>query len=212
MRLSGAALALAVVVANAAPAAAAPALVSVGTFDQPTYVTAPAGDSRDLFVVEKPGRIRLVVDGVAQAPPFLDLSADVDDDYVERGLLSMAFAPDYALSGHFFVYLTAKPDGAVQIREYTRSATDPDAADPASERTLVTIAHSDAQNHNGGQLQFGPDGTLYAGTGDGGGSNDQFHHSQDPNSLLGKLLTLDPSGTGATVVARGLRNPWRFSF
>ncbi len=75
----------------------------------------------------------------------------------------------------------------------------------------MTIRHSEAANHNGGQLQFGPDGTLYAGTGDGGGGDDQFHHSQDPGSLLGKLLTIDTTAGGATVVARGLRNPWRFS-
>jgi hypothetical protein len=124
----------------------------------------------------------------------------------------MAFAPDYATSGRFYVYLTTKPAGEIQIREYRRSAADPYQADPASARTLAAIPHADAANHNGGQLQFGPDGKLYAGTGDGGGANDQFQHSQDTGSLLGKLLTIDTVNGGASIVSVGLRNPWRFSF
>src|SRR5262249_44090404 len=130
----------------------------------------------------------------------------------ERGLLSMAFAPDYPTSGLFYVYLTTKPAGEIQIRQYRRSTANPYVADPATGRTLASIPHADAANHNGGQLQFGPDGKLYAGTGDGGGSNDQFMHSQDTGSLLGKLLSIDTVNGGASIVSVGLRNPWRFSF
>jgi hypothetical protein len=201
-------VAVALFFALAGPAHAAPALLKVGDFSSPTYATSAPDDGNRIYVVEKAGVIRIA----GQAAPFLDISADTLSSDEERGLLSMAFAPDYATSGRFYVYLTAKPNGEIQIREYRRSAANPYLADPASGRTLTAIPHDDAANHNGGQLQFGPDGKLYAGTGDGGGGNDQFHHSQDLNSRLGKLLTIDTSAGGATVVARGLRNPWRFSF
>jgi hypothetical protein len=202
--LAGALLFLAL----AAPAHAAPSLVALGSFSSPTYATSAPDDGNRIYVVEKPGTIRIA----GQATPFLDLTADTLSTDQERGLLSMAFAPDYATSGRFYVYLTTRPAGTIEIRSYQRSAANPYVADPATGRTLVSIPHSDAANHNGGQLQFGPDGKLFAGTGDGGGANDQFHHSQDPNSLLGKLLAIDTNAGGATVVARGLRNPWRFSF
>jgi hypothetical protein len=153
------------------------------------------------------------------ATPFLDLTSITLSDDEERGLLSAAFAPDYAASGRFYVYLTATAAaaasgtaGEIQVREYRRSATDPDTADPASGRLLLSIRHDQAANHNGGQLQFAPDGKLWLGTGDGGGGNDQFGHSQDPASLLGKLIRLDPAAPAPEVPARGLRNPWRFSF
>ena len=162
-------------------------------------------------MVERPGPVRVVRDGVTLGAPFLDLSAITQSDDTERGLLSMAFAPDYATSGRFSVYLTAKPAGSIEIREYVRSAN-PDVAEPGSARVLLTIPHAEAGNHNGGQVQFGPDGKLWLATGDGGGSNDQFGHAQDPNSLLGKLIRLDPAAPAPEVVARGLRNPWRFSF
>ncbi len=195
----------------AAPAAAAPQLVPVGEFSQPTYATGAPGDASRVFVVERAGRVRVVRDGVTQAAPFLDVSAITLSDDSERGLLSMAFAPDYATSGRFYVYLTSKPAGAIEIREYVRSAN-PDVADPASSRLLLTIPHAEAGNHNGGQLQFGPDGKLWLATGDGGGGNDQFGHAQDPASMLGKLIRLDPAAPAPEQVARGLRNPWRFSF
>jgi hypothetical protein len=199
---------VALFLAFAAPAHATPALVKIGDFSSPTYAASAPDDGNRIYVVEKPGTIRIA----GQAAPFLDLTADTLSSDEERGLLSMAFAPDYATSGRFYVYLTTKPEGEIQIREYRRSAANPYLADPATARTLASIPHADAANHNGGQLQFGPDGKLYAGTGDGGGGDDQFHHSQDPNSLLGKLLSIDTGAGGATVVARGLRNPWRFSF
>ena len=202
----------------AAPAAAAPALVPLGSFDQPTYATgAPTDDSR-IYVTERRGRVRLLVNGVAQPTPFLDLSALTESNGQERGLLSIAFPPDYPSSGRFYVYLTATAppggsDGEIQVRSYQRSA-DPNVADPASGRVLLAIRHDEAANHNGGQLQFGPDGKLYLGTGDGGGADNEFGHSQDPGSLLGKLIRLDvsPAAPAPEVLSRGLRNPWRFSF
>ena len=138
-------------------------------------------------MTERAGRVRLIRDGAVVAAPFLDLTSITESGYEERGLLSAAFAPDYATSGRFYVFVTAKAAAAVsgtlgelQVREYRRSAANPDAADPASARLLLSIPHTDAQNHNGGQLQFAPDGKLWLGTGDGGGGNDQFGHSQDP--------------------------------
>ncbi|WP_051324083.1 PQQ-dependent sugar dehydrogenase [Candidatus Solirubrobacter pratensis] len=201
-------VALVLTFAFAAPASAAPELSKLGDFNQPTYATSAPDDGGRVYVTEKPGVVRIA----GQDAPFLDLTADTLSTDTERGLLSIAFAPDYATSGRFYVYLTAQPAGELQIREYRRSAGNPYVADPSTGRTLVAIPHAEAPNHNGGQLQFGPDGKLYAGTGDGGGGNDQFHHSQDPGSLLGKLLTIDTAQGGATVVSRGLRNPWRFSF
>ena len=196
----------------AAPAYGAPELVKLGDFDGPTYAVGAPGDASRVFVVEKPGRIRLVRDGAVLAQPFLDVSSSTLSSDEERGLLSAAFAPDYAVSGKLYVYLTARPGGEIQIWEYTRSAANPDVADASSGRLLLAIGHGDAANHNGGQLQFGPDGRLWLGTGDGGGGDDQFGHAQDPGSLLGKLIRLDPASPTPEIVARGLRNPWRFSF
>ena len=215
----GSLIALAGLALGAAPAEAAPALVKAGDFADPTYATAPPGDASRLVVTERAGRVRIIRDGTVLAQPFLDVAAITESAYNERGLLSVAFAPDYATSGRFYVFITASAAAAVsgtlgelQVREYRRSAADPDVADPASARLLLSIPHTDAQNHNGGQLQFGSDGKLWLGTGDGGGSNNQFGHSQDPASLLGKLIRLDPLAPAPEVVARGLRNPWRFSF
>jgi glucose/sorbosone dehydrogenase len=205
---------LVVVAGLLAPAAAqaAPALVRVGDFEAPTHVTGSPGDSHRLFVVERPGRVQVVVDGRKAATPFLDISGDVFERE-ERGLLSIAFPPDYQSSHRFYVYLTARdPAGQIQVREYQRSATDLDRADPATVRTILRIDHR-FENHNGGQLQFGPDGKLWIGTGDGGGGDDPDHNGQNPGSLLGKLLRMDPLAGGTPeIFALGLRNPWRFSF
>jgi glucose/arabinose dehydrogenase len=205
----------------AAPAKAAPALVQIGSFSSPVYAASPPGDGSRVFVVERGGRVQLMVEGVTQPTPFLDLSSITESGYQEQGLLSIAFAPDYATSGRFYVYLTVTTaasvsgtDGEIQVREYRRSAANPNVADPATERLILSIRHSDAQNHDGGQLQFGPDGKLWLGTGDGGGADNQFGHAQDPSSLLGKLIELDPTqaSPAPTILAVGLRNPWRFSF
>src|SRR3954452_8749027 len=130
----------------------------IGSFNSPTYLTAPPGDKRRLFVVEQPGTIRVVRDGRKLATPFLDLTADVLAGG-ERGLLSMAFAPDYAKTGLFYVYFTGS-DGDLHIQEFHRASAD--RADRDSRRELIRIEHSSQSNHNGGQLQFGPDGRLYA--------------------------------------------------
>src|SRR4051812_23119794 len=129
--------------AAAAPAHAAPALVKVGDFNSPTYATAAPGDASRLFVTERGGRIRVVRDGTVLPAPFLDLTSIVEAGYEERGLLSVAFAPDYATSGRFYVYLTVKDaaattgtTGEIQVREYHASG---DVADPASARLLLAI-------------------------------------------------------------------------
>jgi glucose/arabinose dehydrogenase len=217
-----------------ATAGAAPVtLVPVGTFSAPTYVTAPPGNTRDVFVVERGGTVRIVRDGATLAGAFLDLGALPTEG--ERGLLSMAFSPGYAANGLFYVYYTAPGTGAITIAERRRDPANPDRADPAYARVLLTIPHDQQSNHNGGQLQFGPDGMLYAGTGDGGSGGDPAGNGQNLTSrtpavvngvnhdpLLGKLLRLDPAaGAPASnpfpapareVWAYGLRNPWRFSF
>ncbi|MGI8595254.1 MAG: PQQ-dependent sugar dehydrogenase [Solirubrobacteraceae bacterium] len=229
---------VAALLALASPALALDArLVEVpGPFSAPIYVTAPPGDASRLFVVERAGKIQVLRDGVKRE--FVDITAKVTSAG-EGGLLSMAFAPDYATSGRFYVYYTRADDdpltttnnetGDIRIEEYQRSP-DPDAADRASARVVIDVPHPDppTTNHNGGQLQFGPDGFLYAATGDGGGGGDPLGNGQSTTSRLGKMLRIDPrggppyaippgnpfaSGGGAREVwAIGLRNPYRFSF
>jgi Glucose / Sorbosone dehydrogenase len=222
-------IAVALVLASCA-AGDAPAqvrLTEVGSFASAMYVTSPPGDSRRLFVVEQGGTIQIVRDGVKLDAPFLDIDPLVMSGG-EQGLLSMAFAPDYATSRKFYVYYTGN-DGNNHVAEFLRSATDLDRADPATARGVLSFAHPTFSNHNGGQLQFGPDGYLYIGTGDGGSGNDPPNNAQNKDSLLGKLLRIDPSvpvgyaippgnpfvgvtGARPEVWSYGLRNPWRFSF
>ena len=188
------------------------ALVKIaGTFDQPVYVAAPPGDAARLFVVEKTGRIRIVKDGAVLARPFLDLSGIVSSDG-ERGVLSVAFDPRYASNRRFYVDYT-NTAGDTRVVRYTASAQDPNRASAASRRVLLRI-HQPYSNHNGGQLQFGPDGRLYVGMGDGGSEGDPQGRAQDPHSRLGKMLRLSvgTSPVNVRVYAKGLRNPWRFSF
>src|SRR5215218_3934471 len=172
----------------AAPAAADPSLVLVDTFAAPTHVAAPPGDGTRLFVVEKAGRVELVVNGHTAPTPFLDVSAEVVDAGEEQGLLSIAFAPDYAASGRFFVFYTDNA-GDLVVREGRRSTSDPNRGAPGA--ILFTIDHPLADTHNGGQLAFGPDGALYASTGDGGTQGDPEDDAQNPASLLGKILRID---------------------
>jgi glucose/arabinose dehydrogenase len=161
----------------------------VGAFSSPVYVTSEPDDPDRLYVVEQGGRIKLV-DGLG-LPSTFDISGKVGTDGTERGLLSVAFAPDYATSGLFYVYYT-DPNGDIRIEEYRRSAADPDVADPASGRLVLSQEHREFANHNGGQLQFGPDGMLYAALGDGGGAGNPLGTAQDLGSLLGKLIRIDP--------------------
>ena len=197
-----------------------PALQSLGTFASPVFVASPPADSVRLFVIEKAGRVLVLKNDVALATAFLDIRAAVDGTG-ERGLLSLAFHPQYASNGRFYVYFTNK-SGDIRIVRYTVS-TDADVADGASGDTVIAIPHPTYSNHNGGQLQFGPDGKLYAATGDGGGGGDPNDNAENIAVLLGKLLRFDvdvasghaiPSDNpfGSAVWAYGLRNPWRFSF
>jgi glucose/arabinose dehydrogenase len=160
-----------------------------------TYVTAPPGDQQRVFVTEQTGAIRLVRDGLVQPEPFLDLTGMVGTDNLERGILSMAFAPDYATSRRFYVAYTA-PNGDVTIDEFLRSAGDPDRADPGSRRNLLSVEHRENGNHNAGQLNFGPDGLLYATIGDGGGSGDPHGNAQNLGTLLGKMIRISPLPPG----------------
>jgi glucose/arabinose dehydrogenase len=208
-------------------------LNQIGGFNQPTFVTAPPGDEHRLLVVEQPGTVRLIKDGVLASKPFLKVAHVRYNG--EQGLLSMAFDPDYASNRRLYVnyvrddQCTSK-NCDIEIDEFQRSSANPDKASPTTRRRVIRIAHRKNANHNGGQLQFGPDGFLYAGTGDGGGSGDPSGNAQDVDVLLGKLLRIDPHSTGGKpytvpsgnpfvdgpgadeVWAYGLRNPWRFSF
>src|ERR1700750_262283 len=165
--------ALAVTALGAAPASAALHLTQIGDFTSPVYVTAPPGDPHRVFVVEQAGRIIEVRDGVRQDPPFLDITSQVRSGG-EQGLLSMAFAPDYATSGRYYVYYTAPRPGdssgsVITVEEFS----------PTEHHVVFTVDHPTHSNHNGGQLQFGPDGLLYAGTGDGGSGNDPPNNAQN---------------------------------
>lgn len=194
----------------------------------PVFMTAAPGDTSRLFIVEQGGTIRIfdVNGGALLLAPFLNI-AGVITSGGEEGLLGMAFDPNYGANGRFYVFYT-NTSGNLVIARFLRSAGNPDLADPLSGTVLKTVLHPIQTNHNGGMLAFGPDGCLYAGTGDGGGSGDPDNNGQNPFSLLGKLLRLNPDngaacsnvvinpfliGGGAQEVwSLGLRNPWRFSF
>lgn len=176
--------------------------------EQPVFVTAPAGDPR-LFIVEKTGRIRIMADGAVAATPFLDITSLVSTGG-EQGLLGLAFHPDYAANGRFFVNYT-DAGGATRIVGYTVSA-DPNVADPESGTELLSVEQP-FRNHNGGWIAFGPDGRLHVGMGDGGSGGDPQGNGQNPEALLGKILTLDVDAGGPPeVFASGVRNPWRNAF
>ena len=195
-----------------------------------TSVTTP-GDER-LVLTQQDGRAWILENGVLRPEPFLDLRGEtnhVEED--EAGLLSLAFHPRFAQNGTFFACYTDR-SGAITVARYRVSAADPDRADPASRRILLSIPKPEA-NHNGGQLQFGPDGYLYLGTGDGAEGGDPACQAQQGRTLFGKILRIDVDAKAslppyyavpksnpflksrsmpAEVWAYGLRNPWRFSF
>ena len=184
-----------------------PVVVARG-FDEPTYVTAPATEQGKLYVVEQPGRVRVVQNGRVRAEPFLDIRSVVTSGG-EQGLLSLAFHPRYAQNHLFYVNYT-DVNGDTRVVEYRSDGT---RADPSSARQLF-FEKQPFSNHNGGQLAFGPDGLLYIGMGDGGSGGDPNNNGQTFTTKLAKLWKIDVNTPGAQpeLVAYGLRNPWRFSF
>ena len=200
-----------------------------GNLNSPVYLTSAMDGSNRLFIIEQPGRIRLLAPGAQTATLFLDITNRVQAGG-ERGLLGLAFHPQFENNRRFFVNYTRQPDGATVIAEYRASASNPNTAD-SNESVLLTIAQPFA-NHNGGMIEFGPDGLLYIGMGDGGSGNDPGNRAQNINDLLGKMLRIDVDRTeggraygvppsnpfaGGTagrdeIYATGLRNPFRFSF
>jgi glucose/arabinose dehydrogenase len=198
----------------------------VGSFASPTYVAHAPGAPRFLYVVEQGGTVRVVDNGNVQGQPFLDISGRVSSGG-ERGLLSIAFDPRYGRNNRFYAYYT-NGGGNIEIDEF-RAASNTQALE-SSRRRVIVVRHPGEANHNGGQIQFGPDGMLYAGTGDGGGAGDPRENAQNKHKLLGKLLRIDPHKHGRKhyrvprgnpfvgksgrneIYALGLRNPFRFSF
>ncbi|WP_212006317.1 sorbosone dehydrogenase family protein [Chitinophaga sp. HK235] len=224
------------------PARKARLVLITDKFISPVNMAVPRDGTGRLFFCQKEGKVWIVnKDGTQQSQPFLDVSADmvkVNPAYDERGLLGMAFHPDFKKNRKFYVYYSAPVlnpvkkvlDHKSQLVEFTASATNPNMADPASKRVLMEIDQPES-NHNGGQLAFGPDGYLYIGLGDGGGGGDKhgtIGNAQNLGTVLGKILRIDVNATpykvpadnpfvkneGAKpeIWAYGLRNPWRFSF
>ena len=199
----------------------------------PLYVTNARDGSNRIYILQQRGIIKVLQPGASTPTDFLNVTGVVSTSGNERGLLGLAFHPQYPTNGRFFIYYTRNSDGALEIAEFQRSLSDPNQANPTPVRTIITIPHSSFSNHNGGTILFGPDGYLYLGTGDGGSGNDPNNNAQNINSLLGKILRIDintpvqqtpaynipPTNpyAGATlgadeIYALGMRNPYRFSF
>jgi glucose/arabinose dehydrogenase len=191
-------------------------------------VTGAPGDTSRLFVVQRTGQIMVLRNGRKQAQPFLGVAKLINTSFDEQGLLGLAFSPGYARNGLFHVYYTL-PDNDIRVAQYSRSKGNAGLADPSSARTVLSIDHHQFQNHDGGQLAFGPDGDLYIGVGDGGSEGDPNRNGQNTDTLLAKILRIAPSPKGGYAIpagnpyagrsgkrpeiwAYGLRNPWRFSF
>jgi glucose/arabinose dehydrogenase len=198
----------------------------VGGLNSPLDLQSAPGDRGRLFVVEQAGRIRVVRGGSLLGAPFLDIAARVGSGG-ERGLLGLAFHPQYGSNGRFFVNYTDR-NGDTHISEFRAPNPTSDAADAASERELMFVRQPFA-NHNGGGLTFGADGFLYIGLGDGGSAGDPLGNAQNLGTRLGKMLRIDVNGAAPFTVppdnpfigragalpeiwAYGLRNPWRFAF
>ena len=209
----------------AAPGAGAVKKRQIGQFKQPVSVTAAPGYKKLLFVVEQRGTVRVIKRNRKLGRAFLKINGLVNYDGAERGLLSIAFPPDYKQTGLFYVFYTDN-EGDLRIEEYRRRS--PTRARRSSQRLVLEIPHRQYENHNGGQLQFLGD-LLYIGTGDGGSGGDPDNNAQNLESLLGKILRIDPRAGGGNpytvpgsnpfvgragrdeIYSYGLRNPWRFS-
>jgi hypothetical protein len=213
---------------------------SLGSFDEPTYVTQPPGRG-GVLVVEKKGTVRAVVAGQTLSRPFLNIRSLVTSSG-EQGFLSIAFPPDYAQTRRFYAYFDNRncvdtPDGSacnIEVDEFRRAPDEIIHANLSTRRKVLTIRHHDSPDHSGGQLQFGPGGPLFLATGDGLVEANATDHALDTHSLLGKVLRIDPrsqvrnghhhayrippsnpyvGGDGRDeIYSIGLRNPWRFSF
>ncbi|WP_436643655.1 PQQ-dependent sugar dehydrogenase [Microbaculum sp. FT89] len=221
--------------AAGAPAAAQTLkAVPVGTFEDPVHVAVTPDYRKLVFVVERAGRIRILRNGKTLARPFLDIRKRVygpPDSGAggEQGLLSVAFPASYRKSRRFYVAYTNRK-GDLVVAEFRRARKRALRALPRTRRVVLRVPHRDARNHNGGQLQFGPDGLLYIATGDGGGSGDGFDNARKLDRLLGKILRINPRQKRKRayripksnpfvgkpgrdeIFAYGLRNPWRFAF
>jgi glucose/arabinose dehydrogenase len=202
-------------------------LVEVASgFDMPVYVTSEPTNAQRLYVLEKSGSVRVIDHGTVLSDPFLTvLTPTLSGLSDERGLLGLAFAPDYAQSGKLYVfYVNTSSDE--EIDQYTVMANDPNHADPSSKQ-MIFSNQDFASNHNGGHLEFGPDGYLWFGVGDGGGGGDPMQYGQNLDVTFGKIMRLDVShlpptappdnpfvGTGhePSIWSYGWRNPWRWSF
>jgi len=219
-----------------APTGLATTLITSGT-SRPTTITHAPGDESRLFITERSGRIRIIDLETNQllSTPFLDITniVNVGTSFGdERGLLGLAFHPDYDENGHFYVnFIGGSGSGFTEVRRYTVSSDNPNAADTSTALTLLTFNQPDF-NHNGGWMDFGPDGFLYISTGDGGGAGDTGNNAQNTNNLLGNMLRIDVDNTDDSlnyaipddnpfkgvhgfrdeIWAYGLRNPWRNSF
>ncbi len=205
-------------------------LEKVGEFDQPIFVTSDPSNPSDLFVVEREGIVMQLSGG--NATQFADLTPLVSCCFGERGLLSIALAPDFDASGRFYAAYTGTvaaggDEGDIHVDAFRPGGS---GEDELVREPILTIGHSELPQHHGGQLQFGPDGYLYLSTGDGGGIGDPLENGQNLETLLGKILRIDPrpgqeppyvippgnpfaAGPGRDEIwSYGLRNPWRFSF
>ena len=184
----------------------------VGNFDEPIYLASDPGNPERLFIVERQGTVLLLEGG--QLKPFADIRSVVSCCEGERGLLSIALAPDFDSTGRFYLDYTGDDEpGEIHVAEMV--ANGGSASSATLHDVIAPIPHPEESNHYGGQLQFGPEGALFISTGDGGGGNDEHHNAQNPSSLLGKILRVTPTPgvvSTPTVWSLGLRNPFRFSF
>jgi glucose/arabinose dehydrogenase len=202
------------------------------SFSSPTFLTNSGDGTNRIFVVEKGGFIRVFSNDstVSSYTTFLDVSNLISNNYTEKGLLGLAFHPNYSSNRYFFIYYTRLSDGALTIARFTTQVGNPNKADSLSQLVFLTIPHPTNLNHDGGNLMFGLDGYLYSGHGDGGGAGDVPNNAQNVNILLGKITRIDvntpsggnnysipptnpfASGGGSPeIFAWGMRNPWRFS-
>lgn len=196
-------------------------------FKQPVWLSCPDGERNAVWVVEKEGRIVILNRVTGKKHDFLDITPLIKIRMNEQGLLGLAFSDDYSESGRFYVYFT-NVDGDTEICRFTASGHQKQHCDPSTRELLLKIKQS-ARNHNGGWIDFGPDGFLYIATGDGGSANDPLNHGQDLSTHLGKLLRIDVSpekgynipadnpfleqaSAMPEIYAYGLRNPWRCSW